>query len=253
LILQTSRVAYQNPITARSNVVIGILQPGYIPWLGFFEQLYKSDIFVIYDDVQYDKGSWRNRNRIKTANGIQWLTVPVLLDFDEHVKVNKVRIDNNCNWRKKHFFSIKQNYSKSPFFNKYSPIFEEAFTRSWEFLIDLDMFFIHRICEIIGISRKIEFSSSLNISGNRIDRLVNICKYYNADVFYEGAAGRDYIDSDMFLGHGITVQFQDYKHPVYNQLYGKFSPYLSIIDLLFNHGDASLEIIISQERKGRQI
>jgi hypothetical protein len=231
-------------------VVIGILQPGYIPWLGFFEQLYKSDVFVIYDDVQYDKGSWRNRNRIKTANGVQWLTVPVRLNFDEHSKVNKVRIDNNHDWRKKHFSSIKQSYSKSPFFKKYSPVFEDAFSRPWEYLIDLDMFFINRIKDILGLSRKIVISSSLNISGNRIDRLINICKYYKADVFYEGASGRDYIDPTVFLNHGILVRFQDYKHPIYNQLYGDFLPYLSIVDLLFNHGDASLDILISQNSRG---
>jgi hypothetical protein len=99
-------------------MVIGILQPGYLPWLGFFEQMYRSDVFVIYDDVQYDKEGWRNRNRIKTSKGIQWLTVPVVIKFEEHPLINEIKINNTVNWRKKHLSSINQNYSKASFFKR---------------------------------------------------------------------------------------------------------------------------------------
>jgi hypothetical protein len=227
-------------------MVIGILQPGYLPWLGFFEQLYKSDIFIIYDDVQYDKGSWRNRNRIKTANGIQWLTVPVRLKFEDHIMVNKVLIDHNMDWEKKHLISIKQNYSKAPFFKIYFPVFEEGLSQKWEYLIDIDMFFIRKFKEILGLKTELSFSSELNIHGDRIERLIKICKYFSADVFYEGAAGKDYINPELFSANNISVKFQDYKHPIYRQLYGDFLPFLSIIDLLFNHGDDSLKVLTSQ-------
>ena len=227
-------------------VKIGILQPGYLPWLGFFEQMYKSEVFVIYDDVQYDKHSWRNRNRIKTANGIQWLTVPVLIKFEEHLLINEVRIDNKATWRKKHLSSIRQNYSKAPFYKKYIDIFEEAYSKEWGYLIDIDIYFISMIAECLGMSdKKIVKSSSLNVTGDRLERLINICKIFKADTFYEGASGRNYIDEIHFAKQGIKVEYQDYKHPVYKQLYGDFVPYLSVIDLLFNHGEDSLSILTS--------
>src|SRR3990170_4148201 len=195
---------------------IGILQPGYLPWLGFFEQMYKSDVFVIYDDVQYDKQGWRNRNRIKTANGVQWLTVPVLVKFEDNHLVNEIKIDN----------------------------FEEAYSKEWEYLVDIDIYFILKLAECLGMGdKKIIKSSTLSVTGDRIERLVNICKLYNADIFYEGAAGKNYIDDSHFAKNGIKVEYQDYKHPVYNQLHGDFVPYLSVIDILFNNGDKSLLIL----------
>lgn len=228
-------------------MVIGILQPGYLPWLGFFEQIYRSDIFVIYDDVQYDKNGWRNRNRIKTANGIQWLTIPVLVNFRETPLINEVKIDNKVQWQKKHFSSIKQNYSKSPFYEKYINIFEEIYSKKWEYLIDIDMHFITLLSELLGIrNKKLVRSSTLSIKGDTIERLIRICKAFNADIFYEGASGRNYIDEVVFEQSGIAVEYQDYTHPVYRQLYGNFVPFLSIIDLLFNHGEKSLAILTGQ-------
>lgn len=227
-------------------MVIGILQPGYLPWLGFFEQLYRSDLFVIYDDVQYDKQGWRNRNRIKTVNGVQWLTVPVRHASAEHQLILEVRIDNRLNWRKKHLESIRQSYVKAPFFEKYFTIFEEAYSRDWEYLIDLDLYFIEKLAHALGILEKpLIRSSALDIKGGRIDRLIKICNYFNAATFYEGAAGSNYIDQEEFIKKGITVVFQDYVHPVYPQMHGGFIPYLSLTDLLFNCGDQSLEILLN--------
>ncbi len=225
-------------------MVIGILQPGYLPWLGFFEQIYRSHVFIVYDDVQYDKEGWRNRNRIKTAKDIQWLTVPVLVHFEEHPLIHEVKINNTSNWRKKHLSSIRQNYSKAPFFKKYIPFFEEAFSKHWEYLVDVDIYFILKLAECLGMKdKKIIRSSTLHIEGDRIGRLVKICKFFQADIFYEGGAGKNYIDENYFIEQGIRVEYQDYQHPIYSQLYGDFIPYLSVIDLLFNHGDQSLSIL----------
>ena len=226
---------------------VGILQPGYIPWLGFFEQVHKSDVFVIYDDVQYDKEGWRNRNRIKTANGVQWLTVPVIVKFDAHPLITEVMIDNKKNWAKKHRISIQQNYSKTPFYRKYIDIFEEAYSKEWQYLVDIDMHLILQLAKCLGmVGKKIIRSSTLNVTGDRIERLINICKLFKADTFYEGAAGKNYIDENYFERHGIKVEYQDYKHPIYNQLHGEFVPHLSVIDLLFNHGDESLAILLNK-------
>ncbi|MDD5681011.1 MAG: WbqC family protein [Candidatus Omnitrophica bacterium] len=232
---------------------IGILQPGYLPWLGFFEQIYKSDVFVIYDDVQYDKEGWRNRNRIKTANGPQWLTVPVLLKSEKFPIINKVTINNTTDWKKKHLLSIRYSYAKSKFFDDYISIFEEAYSKDWGLLIDVDMYFIYRMLECFGLGgKKIVMASSLDVTGDRDERLINICKKFNADTFYEGAAGRNYIKEEDFAKHNIKVEFQDYKHPAYDQLYGEFIPYLSAVDLLFNHGPGSLSVIIQQERDQKE-
>lgn len=225
-------------------MVIGILQPGYLPWLGFFEQMYRSDVFVIYDDVQYDRESWRNRNRIKSANGIQWLTVPVHVKASQAPLITEVQIDNTVNWRKKHLVSIRQNYAKAPFINDCIGLFEDAYARDWEYIVDLDLFFIAGLARLLGLEHKtIHRSSTLNVQGDRIGRLINLCKHFGAATFYEGNAGRNYIDADLFLAQGITVEYQDYQHPVYRQLYGEFVPYLSVIDLLSNHGKESLSIL----------
>src|SRR4030042_462417 len=117
--------------------IIGILQPGCLPWLGFFEQIHRSDIFVVYDDVQYDKNGWRNRNRIKTQKGFEWLTVPVHASISR--EVSEIEIDNNQDWQRKHIKALKINYSRALYFNKYWPIFEKILNQKWEKLIDLDV------------------------------------------------------------------------------------------------------------------
>jgi len=230
----------------KSRLRISILQPGYLPWLGFFEQMYRTDVFVLYDDVQYDKDGWRNRNRIKGAGGALWLTVPVHVKLSDHPLISEVRIDNKTNWRKKHLLSLKMNYAKAPFFPDFIGIFEEAFSREWDYLVDIDVYFILKLSDCLGMgNKKIVRSSELNVEGDRIERLINICKIFDADIFYEGASGKNYLDSDYFSKKGVAIEYQDYVHPVYRQLYGDFIPYLSLVDLLFNHGDESLEILTS--------
>jgi len=227
-------------------MVIGILQPGYLPWLGFFEQMNRSDVFVIYDDVQYDKHSWRNRNRIKTPRGPLWLTVPANVPFVDRPLTMDIRIDNTTNWRKKHLLSLKHNYGKAAQFSRYFPLFEEAYGRDWDYLVGLDLFFIEELRRHLGMAdRPVVRSSSLRVTGGRIERLIKLCKHFGADTFYEGASGKNYIEEREFRDHGITVVYQDYHHPVYRQLHGSFIPYLSVIDLLFNEGPDSLSILMN--------
>ena len=229
-------------------MTVVILQPGYLPWLGFFDQMYKSDRFVILDDVQYDKHSWRNRNRIKTDRRIQWLTVPVLISGKNQPIIKGVLIDNKMNWRKKHLKGIEQNYKKSQFFKDYFYIFEETFSKEWKYLIDLDMEFIYRLNAVLGLNRKIIFASDLNIKTDKTERLINICQMLNASKYLTGDTAKEYIDAGEFIKHNIQLEFHNYSHPTYKQLYGEFIPYLSIIDLIFNHGDESLEILTGQKK-----
>lgn len=232
---------------SEKTVTVGILQPGYLPWLGFFEQLYRSDKFVIYDDVQYDKGGWRNRNRIKTATGLQWLTVPVLVNGNQKPLINEVRINSSVNWQDKHLRSITQNYSKTAFFKDYSAGLFELLTARYYHLIELDMALIEWLCTLLSIETELILSSELNIKGDKIERLVSIINKLGGNQFYEGAAGKNYIDLGLFNQEGIIVKFQDYNHPVYKQQYGAFSSHLSIIDLLFNSGPESLALLTHQK------
>jgi hypothetical protein len=234
-------------------MTVVILQPSYLPWLGFFEQLHRSDVFVIYDDVQYDRGGWRNRNRIKTAQGVQWLTVPVRVNFREHPLIHEVLIDNGKDWRRKHILSIKQNYSKAAYFREYIGMFEAGYSRVWEHLLELNMYFVEQCARCLGLGdKKIIRSSTLGIKGGRTEKLIAICETLKADLFYEGAAGMGYIDDRHFAAHGIKVEYQEYKHPEYEQLYGQFVPYLSIIDLLFNHGPESLDVLAGNKVIGKR-
>lgn len=226
--------------------VIGILQPGYLPWIGFFEQLYRSDIFVLYDDVQYDKNGWRNRNRIKTAQGPLWLTVPVLTRGRKTQKINEVVIDSKENWPKKHLRALETNYSPAPYFKDYFPPFESILSKKWERLADLCVCLIKKISELLEIRTPLFRSSELNVTGERDERLIKICQKFGAQVFYEGETGKNYIDIEKFKKQGVQVQFQGYRHPVYPQLHGEFISHLSIVDLLFNHGPESLKILAGE-------
>jgi hypothetical protein len=207
----------------------------------------RADVFVIYSDVQYTKNDWRNRNRIKTAQGVQWLTVPVLEDGFPLIK--DVLIDNSDSWKTKHLKSIKQNYSRAPYFGEYISDFERIYSRPWKYLLDLDMELILSIQYALGIKVEFKFSSDLSLEGNRIEKLIDCCIKCGATEFLEGHAGKGYLQGEgeqLFKENGIKLTYQDYNHPVYPQLYGEFVSHLSVIDLLFNCGKESLCII----RKG---
>jgi hypothetical protein len=225
---------------------VAIHQPQYLPWLGFFDKMDQSDIFVLLDDVQYKKNEWQNRNKIRNAEGWQWLTVPVLYDFGQ--KINEVKIDNRRDWREKHMKSLELNYSKAPYFKDYSSFFREVFEKEWEHLAELSIYFISGLKDLLGIETKIIKSSRLNITTEKTDRLVDLCKKLEADVYLSGAGGSDYLDESAFAQSGIKLEYQKYTHPEYDQVYKGFYPHMSVADLLFCCGDKGLDII----REGRK-
>ena len=223
-----------------------ILQPGYLPWLGFFEQLQRADIFVIYDDVQFDRRGWRNRNRIKGPDGELWLTVPVIQKGRFGQKVSEVEIDDKHPWQRKHIESLRRCYSRAPYFKRYFPLIADIIRKPSQKLVDLDISLIYLLAEMTGQPMsKFRRSSELGLTGGRTSRLLNICRALGADEYYTGAAARVYFDMKLFNNAGIKVEFQDYRHPAYPQLFGDFIPYLSLVDLLFNTGENSGEIIAS--------
>ena len=215
-----------------------ILQPGYLPWLGFFDQMNWADVFVVYDDVQYTKNDWRNRNRIKGPNGPQWLTVPVHYQMGDRIK--DVAVPQDKRWVKSHLKSLQFAYSKAKFFDEYFRQIKDLIESSYERLIDLDMALIEYLNNVLGIKTQILYSSQLNTQGHKSERLVDICLECGATQYLTGDAAKDYLNLKLFKDNGIDVNFHNYKHPVYPQLFGEFIPFLSVVDLLFNCGSESL-------------
>lgn len=216
-----------------------ILQPSYIPWRGYFDQIKVADVFVFYDDVQFDKRGWRNRNRIKTANGSIWLTIPVFnRGFQiNQTPINEIKINNEEDWAKKHLLSIRYAYSKAPFFNKYFPLMEEFYSNQPEMLADFTIETTIKLAAELGIKdTKFLRSSDFNIEGQKTHRLITLLKEIGATTYVSGPSARDYIETDKFNEAGIALEYMEYDYPEYPQLYPPFDPQVSVIDLLFMTG-----------------
>lgn len=225
-----------------------IMQPTYLPWLGYFDLMDQCDVFVVLDSVQFSKQSWHQKNRIKSSNGELLLTVPVVREFP--VLIKDAKINNQQPWRDKHLKSIQQNYAKAEYFKKYFDPLSEIYSEQPEKLVDLTIPMILRVKDILGIKCKIARSSEMDISGSKVKLVVDICRQLGADEYLSPAGSKDYIDeNNIFEKEKIKLAYHDYIHPEYRQLWGEFIPYLSAIDLIFNEGDNSLEIIRSGRRQ----
>lgn len=209
----------------------------------------RSDIFVYYDDVQYDKHGWRNRNQIKTPTGTRWLTVPVRHHGLNHPPINEIRIESSSPWARKQIGTLRQFYSEAPHAKRYLLELEAILEKPWERLVDLNIAVIAWLAQAFRIERPLYFSSSLDVGGAKSERLVNLCQHFGATHYLSGNAARDYLEESVFTKRGIQVEWQDFVHPVYPQRYDDFKPYLSALDLLLNVGDESLPIIQGQAGK----
>ena len=235
---------------------VAIHQPQYLPWLGYFDKMDQVDGFVLLDTVQFKKNEWQNRNRIKTASGWQYLTVPVFHRFPQ--RISEVRINNAAPWSRKHLQALISNYSGAPFFDVHRPFFEEVYHREWNLLIDLNLRILDYLVEALGVQTKLVLASSLRaginpappegLPGEKTDRLIAICQALGADTYLSGIRGKGYLDLGRFEEAGIQVLFQAFQCPWYPQRFGPFESNLSIVDLLFNCGSGSLKII----RQGRR-
>lgn len=227
-----------------------ILQPSYIPWRGVFEQIYKADVFVFYDDVQYDKHGWRNRNRIKTHQGGQWLTIPVHSKgvVIESIPIHQVEIAWEQPWAERHWRAIQQAYSKAPYFKEYAPWLEEVYRRRPALLADFTIQFTVEIACRLGIQHtRFLRSSELHASGQKTDRLIQILTGLGVTHYISGPSARSYIEEDKFHAAGIQLEYMEYNYPVYPQLYPPFDPQISILDLLFMTGPHAPDYIFNKE------
>ena len=228
---------------ADTSKTLVVLQPGYLPWLGFFDQMRRADVFVYYDDVQFDKHGWRNRNRIKTPNGPLWLTVPVRHHDLGQPLIMDALIDNTSGWSRKHAASLRQYYAKAPHAQRYLPELEALLQRPWTHIVDLDLAAVDLMRGWLGITTEVHRASQTGVAGGQSERLVKLCQHFGATRYLSGSAARDYLEVPLFEEAGVNVAWQDYRHPVYPQQYGPFVAHLSAIDLMFNCGDESAEIL----------
>ncbi len=229
----------------KKTMILSAHQPAYLPWLGYFHKIAISDSFVILDDVQFEKNSFINRNKIKTAQGYTWLTMPVLISGHTKKTISQIEINNKTVWQKKHWKSIYFNYKKSPYFYKYADFFEDFYRKDWVKLHDAIDNMLCFLIKELGIETDLYKQSDMHIQSKKQGLVLELCKKLKSHVFVFGALGRDYAEASLFENNGINIFFQDYKHPSYHQLHNDFTANLSIIDLLFNvEKERMMEIIM---------
>lgn len=221
-----------------------ILQPSYIPWRGVFDQIRKADLFIFYDDVQYDKHGWRNRNQIKTKQGKQWLTVPVhSTGVTQGIPINQVHIDWSKPWAENHLKALTFSYAKAPFFKKYLPLLEEFYARRDALIADFTIATTITLARTLGIehTRFLRSSELGGIDGQKTNRLIQILRAVGATHYISGPSASGYIEQDKFDAAGITLEYMTYNYPEYPQLYPPFDGNVSILDLLFMVGEDNLK------------
>lgn len=230
-------------------MIVAIHQPHYLPWLRYVDKIARSDIFVLLDDAQYTKNCWQNRNKIKTARGWMYLTVPVLDPFGKQIR--DVRINTQERWRAKHWNALRTNYARAPYFRRHASAFEALYRREWETLHELNVVLLTLLLDLLGIRTPLVRSSELGVPGRGSERVADICARLGATVYLSGdyAAG-NHLDARALAARGIAIQLQGWECVEYPQQHmgAGFVPDLSIVDLLFNQGEDSLTALYRSRR-----
>ena len=221
-------------------MIVGIHQPNYLPYLGFFDKMMKADLFVIYDNAQFEKGEFQHRNRIRIYHGWKWLTVPV---EKKQAPINQIRIKNEVTtwkgvkWADAHFKDICDNYKDTTYYSVYEKEIKEIYEKKYDRLVELNMELINFLIKAFDIDVEIMFSSEFGFTSKSTERLVEIVEALGSDTYLSGPKGRDYLGVSLFEKKDIKVEFHDFKHPVYKQRYEGFIPNMAAIDALFNVGE----------------
>lgn len=227
-----------------------IYQSYYIPWRGYFDMINMADEFIVYDSMQYSKNGFYNRNKIKTPNGQQWITIPVknTHHISEHQILRETMVVDN-NWRRKHWNAISLNYAKAPYFKNYKDIFENLYINGKEeCLSEINIAFFKTIFDILGIKTKMTMDTEYEFIGDKNERLVNILKQAGATTYISSPVAKDYMDLKMFDDAGIDIEWMDYSnYPEYNQLFPPFEIGVTILDLIFNEGPNAPKFMKSME------
>lgn len=218
---------------------VTIHQPQFLPWLGYLDKIDRADLFIALDTVQFKKNEWQNRNRIRTSDGWQWLTVPVLHRFGQTVA--DVRINETVNWRMQHLRALEMHYAKAPFRDRYLPDMRALYKESWEHLCELNMAVLRWLLASYGINTPVRMASEWDARVDPTERLIDLCRAVGADGYLSGPGGEQYLDRPRFKEAGFQLEIQLFEHPVYQQVYDPFVPSLSAVDLLFCCGPEAVE------------
>jgi hypothetical protein len=224
------------PAAAAARPRVAVLQSNYIPWKGYFDIVNAVDLFVFYDDLQFTKNDWRNRNRIKTAKGLEWLSIPV--GQDQNRLICEVELKDAA-WQARHWSTLKQNYGKCPHFARYAPFLEDLYLgRRWEKLSELNHHLIRHIAhEWLGCATRFDDSRRYALEGQKLDRLLDLIGKTGAASYLSGPAARDYIEPERVAALGVELRWQDYAgYPEHPQRFGGFEHAVTVLDLLFNTG-----------------
>ena len=222
---------------------VGIHQLHYLPWLRYFAKIARSDVFVVFDSIQYAKNGWQSRNKVKTAAGATILSVPVHARLG--ASLDEVEICREARWARKHWRTIEQNYRAAPYFQEHAAFLEATYAQEWRHLNALNRHMLSYFISALGITTRIEYASDLAVPGRATERLVNLVRAVGGDRYYSGAfAVEAYLDAARLEEAGIALELQHWTAPVYPQLHGDFVPDLSIVDLLLNCGPRSLEVLM---------
>lgn len=225
---------------------ICIHQPDFLPYLGFFHRLLCTDLFIVLDDVQFlRKGSgWHNRDIIKTPRGISWLTLSVKKGNLQQ-KINEVLLSEDDKWITKNLNLLKENYNQAPYFKDYFPNIRDIYLSGFCKMTDLNLAFLKFFYGLFELEVSSVLSSELNVEGQKNEKLIHLIKAVGGTHYLSGVGAKDYLDEQLFANEGIVVEWQQFRPPIYPQLYGDFIPNLSCIDLLFNYGPKSKDILRS--------
>lgn len=233
---------------------VAIVQSFYIPWKGYFDLINTADELILFDDMQYARRFWNNRNKIKTAQGVIWLSIPVQVKGRFHQAIKDTLI-SDPQWRSRHWETIQRCYARAAYFKKYREIFETLYLGGEETLLSrINYRFITVLCELLGIATKISWSMEYRIAPGKTARLVDLCRQAGADVYVSGPTARGYLEEELFREAGIELRYMDYSdYPIYPQLYPPFVHEVSIIDLILNTGPQAQQYMKSFKRSVRQL
>lgn len=226
-------------------MVVSINQPAYIPWLGYFERIARSDIHIVLDHVQFEKNSFINRNKIRIKEGTSWLTIPLATKGKfGNLAISSLEFPEGSQWLRKHWASLKLNYGTAQSFSCYAAPYEALYAREWKSFLPFVREMLKQHLVDLGISTPLMFSSDMGIVGQKSELVLNLCRAVGATNYISGAQGKNYIDETAFKKSGISIQYQTYQHPTYKQQWPGFESHLGILDLLFNEGPASLKLLL---------
>jgi hypothetical protein len=230
-------------------MILAAHQPQYLPWMGYLDKISKADVFLILDDVQYKKNEWQNRNRIKSPNGPQWITVPVRYRFPQLIR--EVAIDIRSPWSRKHREALRSSYARTPHFDEVMSAISFVWENPepWAWLWELNLRVIRAFMDLAGIQTPLHLSSDHPLPEDPNQRLIEACRIFNADKYLAGAGGADYMDLSLFEESGVGVQLQQFESPRYEQVFGEFIPNLSAVDYFFHCGPAASFARLGEQRK----